>query len=264
MTARVAVLMVALAGAPFAIGFAVRCHQRAGRLRVDLVVPASQYERLVRKGIAEAIGRRVRGLFGKPSNAVHDHGVGRALVLVPAAALLDVIFAVTTLGCLVAAPLLRARRERRARAVALMRELPEIVDLYAVALNSGHNIATASREVARRGDGQMATALTGAVEQMERGQPLDVALDDLPIVMGAAVRPVTAVLVAGLRYGVPVAASLERVAADLRLERRRQSEQAARRLPVVMLFPLVLCVLPAFGLLTVVPVLVESLQSLSL
>ena len=41
------------------------------------------------------------------------------------------------------------------------------------------------------------------------------------------------------------------VGAEARLLRRRASEVAARRLPVQLLFPLVLCTLPAFALLAV-------------
>ena len=43
---------------------------------------------------------------------------------------------------------------------------------------------------------------------------------------------------------------------------RHELEVAARRLPVLLLFPLVLCVLPAFVLLTVVPLLASSLHDL--
>ena len=45
--------------------------------------------------------------------------------------------------------------------------------------------------------------------------------------------------------------------------RRREAEERARRLPVQLLFPLVVCVLPAFGLLAVVPLLAGSLPALS-
>ena len=38
----------------------------------------------------------------------------------------------------------------------------------------------------------------------------------------------------------------------------------ARRVPVQLLFPLVACVLPAFALLTVVPLLAGTLRTLSL
>jgi tight adherence protein C len=54
------------------------------------------------------------------------------------------------------------------------------------------------------------------------------------------------------------------LAAEVRAERRRRAEAAARRVPVKLLFPLVLCVLPAFGLLTVVPLLAGAATSLHL
>jgi hypothetical protein len=54
------------------------------------------------------------------------------------------------------------------------------------------------------------------------------------------------------------------VGGELRLQRRRQLEITARRIPIRLLFPLALGVLPAFVLLTVVPLLVTSLEGLSL
>jgi tight adherence protein C len=53
------------------------------------------------------------------------------------------------------------------------------------------------------------------------------------------------------RYGTPLAPALERVAIEGRLRRRRQAEEAARRLPMTLLVPLVLTTLPAFALHTV-------------
>ena len=81
--------------------------------------------------------------------------------------------------------------------------------------------------------------------------------------LGAAVRPLVAALVAAERYGAAVGARLERLALDARLAHRRRAEEAARRLPVQLLFPLVGCILPAFGLLTVVPLLAASMPRLS-
>ena len=62
----------------------------------------------------------------------------------------------------------------------------------------------------------------------------------------------------------PVAPALERVAFDARADRRRGAEEAARRVPVKLLFPLVACILPAFAALTVLPLLAGTLGSLRL
>ena len=52
------------------------------------------------------------------------------------------------------------------------------------------------------------------------------------------------------------------MADEARQHRRRGAEAAARELPVRLSFPLVLCTLPAFVLVAIVPLLVGALSSL--
>ena len=66
------------------------------------------------------------------------------------------------------------------------------------------------------------------------------------------------------RYGAPLGPALERIAADVRRRRQRRAEEAARKVPVALLFPLVLCILPAFALLTVAPLIAGALRELRL
>jgi len=67
-------------------------------------------------------------------------------------------------------------------------------------------------------------------------------------------------LVVSARYGLPIGAALERAEADAVAELRRRTETGIRQLPVRLLFPLVLCVLPAFVLVGVAPVVVAALR----
>ena len=87
------------------------------------------------------------------------------------------------------------------------------------------------------------------------------ALETLPDSVGEPVRPLVRVLVDGDRYGTDLETALEQLAADSRLVRRRRAEENARRLPLRLLFPLVICILPAFILLTLAPVLAETLAA---
>ena len=55
---------------------------------------------------------------------------------------------------------------------------------------------------------------------------------------------------------------LERLRDEARQLRRRRADERIRRLPVRLSVPLVLCTLPSFALLTVVPMLLAALTSL--
>lgn len=257
-----AVGVLSILGCPLVVAHAVR----QSRTRARQVAVRSQRERAAAPFAAplRRLGCRIRAVLGRPSSAAHDAHLGAAVVALPIGAVVAPVQTAIVAAFVAGFLVVRHRQEQARRDRSILRELPEIVDLYLVALNSGHSVATASIEVAQRGDGLVATALMAVVDRSDRGQSLEAALDTMHHQVGPYARPLTSALVSGLRYGTPVGETLARVGADLRLERRRQAEQAARRLPVVMLFPLVLCVLPAFGLLTVVPVLVESLQSLQL
>jgi len=67
-------------------------------------------------------------------------------------------------------------------------------------------------------------------------------------------------LVVSARYGLPVGPALERAELDAAEQLRRRTETRIRQLPVRLLFPLVLCILPAFVLVGVAPVVVAALR----
>lgn len=159
-----------------------------------------------------------------------------------------------------------ARRQARRRAEAIARAVPDAVDLFLLAVDAGLTVPLALRAVAHRTDGPLGAELECVTDQIDLGRRAADALDDLaaPQRAGEAVRPLVAALVASERYGAPLASGLVRLADDARRARRRQAEETARRLPVTLLFPLVTCTLPAFGLLTVGPLVVSAVRSLRL
>lgn len=153
---------------------------------------------------------------------------------------------------------LRRRRHARRQAAAV----PDLVDLFALAAAAGHPVWSCLRLVAPRAPAPVRSALDRAVHDLDHGAPLAVALGRLAEGLGpGGAELVDALGVAG-RSGIPLVPVLDRVVEAARTTRRRQAEARARRLPVLLLLPLVGCILPAFALLAVAPLVLAALASL--
>ena len=88
------------------------------------------------------------------------------------------------------------------------------------------------------------------------------ALRQLRASLGPIAQPLVDSLSAADRYGLPLAPVLERLSFEARQQRRRDTDATARELPVRLAMPLVLCTLPSFVLLAIVPLLLGALSSL--
>ncbi len=219
------------------------------------------------RSIEAWVGRGPRRLVRRPADHGADRRLGRALVAggvaaavgAPRPLVVGLGFAAWAVPWIVAA--MRRSHDRSAA----LDEAPEVIDLIRLGVASGLNVRLALEAVVRHHRGRIVAELQAVLDRAERGDRLADALDGLGDSHLAAegVRPLIDALVATERYGAPLVASLDRVAADARTARRRRREEAARRVPVKLLFPLVFCTLPAFALLTVVPVVLRSLPSLT-
>jgi tight adherence protein C len=163
-----------------------------------------------------------------------------------------------------ARPITAQRRARAERDSAVERELADVVALVGLGVSAGCNLTGALEAATVHVDGALGAALRGALVSARRGNRIADALELLPEQLGESVRPFVAALVSCDRYGAALGPTLERLALDTRTASRQRAEAAARRLPVRLLFPLVTCILPAFALLTVAPLIAGSFQGLGL
>lgn len=215
-----------------------------------------------RRSWSAAIGHEVRRRVGRPPDDRLDQRLGRLLVVGLLGATLTPAAGAAGAAVVLMLPVLRARSRRRARNRSLVDEVPDVVDLTRIGIDAGLTVRLALEAVVKHGSGVLVDALALALAQADNGVRLADALEAVRA-LGDPVRPFVDALIASERYGAPALAGLDRAAADARLTRRRRGEEAARRVPVKMLFPLVLCTLPALGLLTVVPLLARSVPSLT-
>lgn len=161
--------------------------------------------------------------------------------------------------------LLRARLKataERHRGDRVARAVPELIDLFQVAAAAGHPAARCVDLVIARAPEGCRPALAGAARRSAAGASLAASLEPVGPALGPLGPALVEVVLGAHRTGGSLAAGCSQLAATARDQRRREAEARARRLPVTMLFPLVCCVLPAFGLLAVVPLLAASLGSL--
>jgi len=164
---------------------------------------------------------------------------------------------VRSLGRVLRAPA-RSRRGRRLDDE-LARQVAVAVDLIGVGVGAGHTPYLAVQLGARWAPPLIARDLDAAARACTMGQSFDDALREMARRTPAA-RGLVETLRTSARLGSPAAPALARLAGELRADLRRRAEVRARTVPVRLCFPLVGCVLPAFALLTVVPVIVAGIS----
>lgn len=149
--------------------------------------------------------------------------------------------------------------DRRAAAI---EALPDLVELVIVGVRAGCSPTSALRTAGEHAHPALRPAIADVDHLLGRGHRLGDALQALPAALGPAAAGFADALATADRYGLPIEPVLDRLAVDVRAERRRANERRARTLPVRLAFPLVVCTLPSFVLLAIVPALLGALSTL--
>ena len=166
--------------------------------------------------------------------------------------------------------LIRKRRANRKLAHARATGLPTVVMLLSLATAAGQSpraaIRIAAGFVAVPGAvGVVAADFAQVDERLSLGASLDTAVleSEGDRGYGPEITRVLDVLRRAESDGGSLQMQFEFLIRDLRRHRANALDEAAQRLTVALLFPLVLCILPAFVLLAIAPLLVEALSGLN-
>ena len=152
------------------------------------------------------------------------------------------------------------RASARARAVAAA--LPDAIEFLVLIVHAGLSPTQAVLEAAQRAPLATRPGFASTAHRLQRGQGLSEALTALVDELGPAATPIADGIAGAERYGLPLAPLLDRLSEQAHAARRRLAEAEARRLPVRLSFPLVLCTLPSFALLAIVPAVMGTISSL--
>lgn len=148
----------------------------------------------------------------------------------------------------------------RTRRLALVRDSPLVADLLAAALHSGVPLAAALPVVAGAFSGPTGVVLTELARRFELG--MDGSQGWALIADEPGLGPIARAASRSARTGAPLAELLITVAEELRLQATAAGLEQIRAAGVRAVLPLGLCLLPAFVLLGVVPVVAGLVPNL--
>ena len=142
-------------------------------------------------------------------------------------------------------PSVRLKRAIRERSDAIFKDLPDIIDMLAIAMEAGSGFESAVSLVCRHFDSPMARELEISLQEMSLGTPRRQALQNLKQRTDLdVVRTFVLALVQADELGIPLGRVLKTQAIEIRNRRRAWAREKAAKLPVKILFPLVLFIFP--------------------
>lgn len=205
----------------------------------------SVHEKIVQAGLSgrlraeELITGQFLGVFGGfvlalLLNVVRDAPAGQQLLillLLPAA------------GALLPSAWLNRKLEERHGAI--LRDLPDTLDLLAISVEAGVGFEAALAIVCEHFDSPLAEEFSRTLQEMELGLPRRDALQNLK---RRTEVPELSNFVLALTQadalGMPIGRVLKTQAGEMRLKRRQWARERAAKLPVKIMFPLVLFIFP--------------------
>lgn len=159
-------------------------------------------------------------------------------------------------------PRVRRILQRRQQRAAIDAALPDAIEMLILVVRAGMTPHQAVSMLTERAPAPVRPAFVEVDRRRARGATLADALRALPDLVGPGANVVADTLAMAERYGTPIADALEQLSVDVRERRVRQAEAEARKLPIRMSFPLVVCTLPSFVLIAIVPAVLGALASL--
>jgi tight adherence protein C len=145
----------------------------------------------------------------------------------------------------------------------MRRELPDALDLLTISVEAGMSFDGALSQVAKNSEGPLAGEFFRVLQEMQIG----VGRTDAIRAMGertdlADLRQFATAMVQADAFGIPIANVLRVQAKEMRIKRSQAAEEAAQKVPVKILFPLIFCILPSLFVVILGPAAINILHNL--
>jgi tight adherence protein C len=149
------------------------------------------------------------------------------------------------------------------RQTAIRRTLPDSLDLLSITVEAGLSFDAALVRVAQNIKGPLGQELYRVVQEIQLGKSRSDALRDLAERTNVeALKTFILAMVQADAFGIPIARVLHVQAAEIRLKRRQLAEEQAQKLPVKIVFPLILGIFPAIFVVLLGPAAIQIYEGL--
>ena len=143
------------------------------------------------------------------------------------------------------APAARLKGAIKVREEAIFKDLPDIVDMLAIAVEAGSGFESALAIVCQNFQSPLTDELSTALQEMELGLPRKQALQEMRDRVDIdVVRTLILALLQADALGIPIGRVLKSQATEVRARRRAWAREKAAKLPIKIMFPLVLFIFP--------------------
>jgi tight adherence protein C len=140
------------------------------------------------------------------------------------------------------------------RREAIQRTLPDALDLLTISVEAGQGFDAALAQVARNTEGPLADEFFRVLQEMQIGLGRAEAFRALSERTNVAdLRNFVTAMVQADVFGIPIANVLRVQAREMRIKRTQRAEEAAQKVPVKILFPLIFCILPSLFVVVIGP-----------
>jgi tight adherence protein C len=159
--------------------------------------------------------------------------------------------------------IVRSRAAERQHAIQLA--LADSLDLMSITVEAGLAFDAALSRVARNIKGPLGQELYRVVQEIQLGKSRGDALRDLADRTTVEdLRSFIGAMVQADAFGIPIARVLKVQSREIRIRRRQRAEETAQKLPVKIVFPVVLTIFPALFVVLLGPAAIQIYEAIIL
>ena len=146
----------------------------------------------------------------------------------------------------------------------LRRGLADALDMLTVCVEAGQGFDGAILHVARSVEGPVAGEFARVLAEIQIGKSRSAAFSSLANrTKVSEIRTFVTALVQADRLGLPIGSVLREQSVQMRLIRRQKAEEKAQKVPIKILFPMLLCIFPALFIVIIGPGAIQMINTFS-